>query len=56
MFQMAIHINPDALLSRMCASHVIIGDGIAGASAAETIREADPDAEITVLTEEGEAL
>ena len=40
----------------MCASHVIIGDGIAGASAAETIREADPDAEITVLTEEGEAL
>ena len=40
----------------MCASHVIIGDGIAGASAAETIREADPDADITVLTEEGEAL
>ena len=40
----------------MCASHVIIGDGIAGASAAETIREADPDAEIIVLTEEGEAL
>ena len=40
----------------MCASHVIIGDGIAGASAAETIREADPDAEITIVTEEGEAL
>ncbi|MFO7926417.1 MAG: NAD(P)/FAD-dependent oxidoreductase [Halobacteriota archaeon] len=40
----------------MCASHVIIGDGIAGASAAETIREADPGAEVTVLTEEGEAL
>ena len=40
----------------MCASHVIIGDGIAGASAAESIREADPDAEITVITEEGEAL
>ncbi|MDR9381985.1 MAG: FAD-dependent oxidoreductase [Natronomonas sp.] len=40
----------------MCASHVIIGDGIAGASAAETIREVDPDAEVTVLTEEGEAL
>ncbi len=54
--QMAIHINPGALLSRMCASHVIIGDGIAGASAAETIREADPDAEITIVTEEGEAL
>jgi NAD(P)H-nitrite reductase large subunit len=40
----------------MCASHVIIGDGIAGSSAAETIREADPDAEVTVVTEEGEAL
>ncbi|MFT4883889.1 MAG: NAD(P)H-nitrite reductase large subunit [Natronomonas sp.] len=40
----------------MCASHVIIGDGIAGSSAAETIREADPDADITVITEEGEAL
>ena len=53
---MAIHINPDGLLSAMCASHVIIGDGIAGASAAETIREADPDADITVVTEEGEAL
>ena len=40
----------------MSASHVIIGDGIAGSSAAETIREADPDADITVLTDEGEAL
>jgi len=40
----------------MSASHVIIGDGIAGSSAAETIREQDPDAEITVITEEGEAL
>ncbi len=40
----------------MSASHVIIGDGIAGASAAESIREGDPDAEVTVLTEEGEAL
>ncbi|MFP4625870.1 MAG: NAD(P)/FAD-dependent oxidoreductase [Natronomonas sp.] len=40
----------------MCASHVIIGDGIAGSSAAETIREADPDADVTVITEEGEAL
>ncbi|WP_336136009.1 NAD(P)/FAD-dependent oxidoreductase [Natronomonas amylolytica] len=40
----------------MCASHVIIGDGIAGSSAAETIREQDPDADITVITEEGEAL
>jgi len=40
----------------MSASHVIIGDGIAGSSAAETIREADPEAEITVITDEGEAL
>jgi NAD(P)H-nitrite reductase large subunit len=40
----------------MCASHVIIGDGIAGSSAAETIRETDPDADVTVITEEGEAL
>ncbi len=40
----------------MTASHVIIGDGIAGSSAAETIREADPNADVTVITEEGEAL
>ncbi|MFC7225951.1 FAD-dependent oxidoreductase [Salinirubellus salinus] len=40
----------------MATSHVIIGDGIAGSSAAETIREADTDASVTVLTEEGEAL
>lgn len=40
----------------MGTSHVIIGDGIAGSSAAETIRETDPDADITVLTDEGEAL
>ena len=38
------------------AEHVIIGDGIAGSSAAETIREEDPDAEVTVVTDEGEAL
>ncbi|MFB6171854.1 MAG: NAD(P)/FAD-dependent oxidoreductase [Haloarculaceae archaeon] len=38
------------------AEHVIIGDGIAGSSAAETIREEDPDADITVITDEGEAL
>ena len=53
---MAININPDGIHASMCASHVIIGDGIAGASAAESIREGDPDAEVTVLTEEGEAL
>jgi NAD(P)H-nitrite reductase large subunit len=40
----------------MSASHVIVGDGIAGSSAAETIREADPDADVTVITDEGEAL
>ncbi|MFB6183589.1 MAG: NAD(P)/FAD-dependent oxidoreductase [Haloarculaceae archaeon] len=40
----------------MSDSHVIIGDGIAGSSAAETLRERDPDADITVITEEGEAL
>jgi NAD(P)H-nitrite reductase large subunit len=40
----------------MSTSHVIVGDGIAGSSAAETIRETDPDASITVITDEGEAL
>ncbi|MDY6819129.1 MAG: FAD-dependent oxidoreductase [Halobacteriales archaeon] len=40
----------------MAESYVIIGDGIAGSSAAETLREEDSDAEITVITEEGEAL
>ncbi|MDG5776216.1 FAD-dependent oxidoreductase [Haloarculaceae archaeon H-GB2-1] len=40
----------------MSESHVIIGDGISGSSAAETIREEDADADITVLTDEGEAL
>ncbi len=36
--------------------YVIIGDGIAGATAAETLRASDPDAEIVVVTNEGEAL
>ncbi|MFB6229323.1 MAG: NAD(P)/FAD-dependent oxidoreductase [Halobacteriales archaeon] len=40
----------------MAESYVIIGDGVAGSSAAETIREEDPSAEITVVTEEGEPL
>ena len=40
----------------MTTSHVIVGDGIAGSSAAETIREEDPDADVTVITDEGEAL
>ena len=40
----------------MSDSYVIIGDGIAGASAAETLREEAPDADITVLTDEGESL
>ncbi|NKE35803.1 NAD(P)/FAD-dependent oxidoreductase [Natronococcus sp. JC468] len=36
--------------------YVIIGDGISGSSAAETLREEDPDSSITVITDEGEAL
>ncbi|WP_255192504.1 NAD(P)/FAD-dependent oxidoreductase [Natronobeatus ordinarius] len=36
--------------------YVIIGDGISGSSAAETIREEDPDGGITVITDEGEPL
>ena len=36
--------------------YVIIGDGIAGATAAETLREEDEDAEITVITDEPEPL
>ncbi|MFB6108182.1 MAG: NAD(P)/FAD-dependent oxidoreductase [Haloplanus sp.] len=40
----------------MSQSYVIIGDGIAGSSAAETLREEEPDADITVITDEGEAL
>ncbi|WP_227353574.1 NAD(P)/FAD-dependent oxidoreductase [Haladaptatus salinisoli] len=40
----------------MSESYVIIGDGIAGSSAAETIREAKPNADVTVITDEGEAL
>jgi len=40
----------------MSESYVIIGDGIAGSSAAETLREEAPDADITVITDEGEAL
>ncbi|WP_049997146.1 NAD(P)/FAD-dependent oxidoreductase [Halococcus sediminicola] len=40
----------------MTDSYVIIGDGIAGSSAAETIREDAPDADVVVITDEGEAL
>ncbi len=40
----------------MGSSYVVIGDGIAGSSAAETLREQDPDADIRVLTDEGEPL
>ena len=36
--------------------YVIIGDGIAGATAAETIRKEDEDAEIRVFTDESEPL
>lgn len=40
----------------MADSFVIVGDGVAGSSAAETIREESPEATITILTEEGEPL
>ena len=40
----------------MSASYVIIGDGIAGSTAAETLREHDDEADITVITDEGEPL
>jgi NAD(P)H-nitrite reductase large subunit len=40
----------------MGQSYVIIGDGIAGSSAAETLREREPESDVTVVTDEGEAL
>ncbi|MFW6437297.1 MAG: NAD(P)/FAD-dependent oxidoreductase [Halococcoides sp.] len=40
----------------MARSYVILGDGIAGSSAAETIREEDPEGSITVVTDEDEPL
>ncbi|MFC6716612.1 NAD(P)/FAD-dependent oxidoreductase [Natrialbaceae archaeon GCM10025810] len=38
------------------SEYVIIGDGISGSSAAETLREEDPESNITVITDEGEPL
>jgi len=40
----------------MAESFVIIGDGVAGSSAAETIRELDAESAVTVVTDEGEPL
>ncbi len=40
----------------MDPSYLIVGDGIAGSSAAETLREEAPEADVTVVTDEGEAL
>ncbi|MFB6354064.1 MAG: NAD(P)/FAD-dependent oxidoreductase [Halobacteriales archaeon] len=40
----------------MAGSYVIIGDGVAGSSAAETIREQDAECAVTVITDEGEPL
>lgn len=40
----------------MTGSFLVLGDGIAGSTAAESIREYDPDATITMLTDEGEPL
>ena len=53
---MTIDITPRDEAADMSESYVILGDGIAGSSAAETLREAAPDAEIVVLTDEGEPL
>jgi len=52
----ATHFRADPKRVSMTESYVIIGDGIAGSSAAETLREEAPDADITVITDEGEAL
>lgn len=40
----------------MSDKHVIIGDGVAGATAAETIRKRDEDADIEVFTDDSEPL
>ena len=56
MAPIATHINPETEGPDMSQSYVIIGDGISGSSAAETLREEAPDAEITVITDDGEAL
>jgi NAD(P)H-nitrite reductase large subunit len=40
----------------MSESYVIIGDGIAGSSAAEALHEEAPGVDITVVTDEGETL
>jgi len=53
---MAIHIKGDDQPRDMSPRFVIIGDGIAGSTAAEELREQAPEAEITVITEEGEPL
>lgn len=52
----AIHINLDTECDCMAESYVIIGDGVAGSSAAEAIRERDSTSSITIITEEGEPL
>lgn len=40
----------------MSEKHIVIGDGIAGATAAENIRDRDEEAEIIVFTDESEPL
>ncbi|ATW87915.1 pyridine nucleotide-disulfide oxidoreductase [Halohasta litchfieldiae] len=52
----ATDFTPDYERVCMTQSYVIIGDGIAGSSAAETLREEAPEADVTVITDEGEAL
>jgi NAD(P)H-nitrite reductase large subunit len=40
----------------MTDNYIVIGDGVAGATAAEEIREVDEDADVKVFTDESEAL
>ncbi|MGQ0535597.1 MAG: FAD-dependent oxidoreductase, partial [Methanobacteriota archaeon] len=40
----------------MTERFVVLGDGIAGATAAKTLREKRPDAKVTVITDETEPL
>jgi NAD(P)H-nitrite reductase large subunit len=54
--RIATTFNPRAEPTLMVDSYVILGDGIAGSSAAETLRDEAPEADITIVTDEGEPL
>lgn len=45
-----------SLLGNVSEKHVLIGDGAAGATAAETIRKENDEADITILTDDSEPL